>query len=88
MPVDAPSSRPSTRFRGSERWRRLSAALRAARPRCEICGTTEALSVDHIEPVSAGGAVFDQENLRVVCASCNTRAARSLRVGGAGGSSK
>lgn len=40
--------------------------------RCQECGTTEDLSLDHIYPWSLGGP-DTEENLRTLCRSCNSR---------------
>ncbi|MDG4708395.1 HNH endonuclease [Enterobacter hormaechei] len=40
--------------------------------RCKHCGTSEALTIVHIQPVSKGGSNQD-ENLQTLCASCNSR---------------
>ena len=40
--------------------------------RCQECGATEELEMDHIIPVSKGGATT-LENLQVLCHSCNER---------------
>ena len=39
---------------------------------CLLCGSTDRLSLDHITPYSRGGA-DSEENLRVLCLSCNCR---------------
>jgi hypothetical protein len=44
--------------------------------KCVNCGSMHALEVDHIVPKSAGGS-DDPENLRLLCRSCNQRAAIS-----------
>lgn len=47
--------------------------------RCQIEGpkcTGVADRVDHIVPVSAGGAWYDFANLRASCAACNAKRAR------------
>jgi len=47
---------------------------------CVNCGSSHALEVDHIVPKSLGGS-DDPENLRLLCRSCNQRAAiRSFGV--------
>jgi 5-methylcytosine-specific restriction endonuclease McrA len=38
---------------------------------CALCGSTEAPCVDHIVPVSKGGAIHDRANLQRLCTSCN-----------------
>lgn len=40
--------------------------------RCVHCGTSDALTIDHIQPVSKGGSNED-ENLQTLCAPCNSR---------------
>lgn len=40
--------------------------------RCRHCGTTEALSIDHIFPESLGGRT-EEGNLQTLCVSCNSR---------------
>jgi len=42
------------------------------RYKCVFCGETRNLQIDHIMPVSTGGA-NDLNNLRVLCRSCNAR---------------
>ena len=39
-------------------------------PECQLCGTTEHKSVDHITPVSKGGT-SEEKNLQTLCISCN-----------------
>lgn len=39
--------------------------------KCVTCGTTEKLTIDHIHPRSRGGGTED-ENLQVLCRSCNS----------------
>lgn len=39
---------------------------------CAACGATENLTLDHIEPLAAGGT-NDLENLQVLCQPCNSR---------------
>ncbi|MCM2281347.1 MAG: HNH endonuclease [Bdellovibrionaceae bacterium] len=59
--------------------RAISAAIRRevwrrAGSRCENCGSSHALEVDHIRPIALGGG-SEEENLRLLCRSCNQRAA-------------
>lgn len=58
------------------RSRRLPRATRQAvmdrdGRRCQHCGATDNLTIDHIHPVSRGGS-DDMDNLQVLCAWCNT----------------
>lgn len=45
-----------------------------ARNKCENCGSTYALEIDHIRPKALGGN-SEEGNLRVLCRHCNQRAA-------------
>ncbi|WP_155021236.1 HNH endonuclease [Citrobacter youngae] len=40
--------------------------------RCKYCGTSDDLTIDHIQPVSKGGGNED-ENLQTLCRACNRR---------------
>lgn len=40
--------------------------------RCQFCGATERLELDHITPFSLGGEDFE-DNLRTLCKPCNVR---------------
>src|SRR5262245_25658833 len=64
-------------------WREVRArVLSRARYLCEIRGpgcTGRAVEVDHVVPVSQGGARYDAANLRAACKRCN--AALGARLG-------
>jgi hypothetical protein len=50
--------------------------------RCQCCGATERLSIDHkLVPWSEGGSSRDPLNLQVLCVSCNARKGASVGVG-------
>jgi hypothetical protein len=66
-PDTSPVKRPSA----AQTRRNIFARARSA---CENCGSTFALEIDHIHPKALGGS-SDAENLRVLCKSCNQRAA-------------
>lgn len=51
------------------RWRKLRARVLAEEPNC-WCGAA-ADTVDHITPLSLGGARYDRSNLRGMCARHN-----------------
>ena len=57
--------------RGGRPWRRLRATILAGNPPCSICGLRLATTVDHIVPVSLGGAELDPYNCRPACTKCN-----------------
>jgi hypothetical protein len=42
--------------------------------KCELCGSRYALEVDHLQPRAYGGS-SEETNLRLLCRSCNQRAA-------------
>ena len=39
---------------------------------CLSCGSPDDITVDHVEPVSKGGA-HDVSNMQILCRSCNSR---------------
>ena len=63
----------NSRFYHSREWIALRNAFRAANPLCknvdECGGATH--TVDHIIPISEGGARLDWNNLAPLCQSCN-----------------
>jgi len=40
---------------------------------CQICGTKENPTIDHIIAIYYGGSPDDDDNLRLLCRSCNSR---------------
>ncbi len=55
-------------------WRTLRASILEANPYCAIRGprcTVWATTVDHVVPVTMGGAELDPGNCRPACARCN-----------------
>lgn len=58
---------------GTQRWKRLSAHLRAQQPFCTRCGAVDDLTVDHIVPLSAGADPYNPTNLQVLCRRCNSQ---------------
>ena len=72
-----PPGRPSASQRGyGADWRRISDKLIAAATQCAICGgeftRADPATVDHIVAKARGGT-NDEQNLRVVHRSCNSR---------------
>lgn len=67
--------RPRDRVTRANRsaWKNLSKRLRKLQPWCTACGSPGDLTVDHIDPLDAGGDPYDLDNLQVLCRSCNTR---------------
>jgi hypothetical protein len=65
-------SRAGPRHYDLRRWRRLSAAKRAADPVCEVCREEPTAEVHHLLPLDAGGQDA-WANLQSVCASCHKK---------------
>lgn len=66
---------PNNKFYQSTAWRELRALKIEQSPLCEECQrkgiTTLAQVVDHIVPISKGGAKLDIENLQSLCNPCH-----------------
>ncbi|WP_084963737.1 HNH endonuclease [Thermoactinospora rubra] len=55
---------PRSKGRGGRPWRRIRAQILAASQTCWICGHGGADTVDHVIPLTLGGAPLDPANLR------------------------
>ena len=55
----------------SAKWRKLRESIIKRDGCCQMCGTEERLSVDHIVPRTLGGS-DSLDNLQVLCSSCNS----------------
>jgi 5-methylcytosine-specific restriction endonuclease McrA len=55
----------------TSQWRRIRQTVINRDGCCQMCGTEERLSVDHIVPRSLGGD-DSLSNLQVLCGSCNS----------------
>jgi 5-methylcytosine-specific restriction protein A len=70
------STRSDGSFRYDGRWRKVRLAVlerdghvcQIRGPKCEVSAGV----VDHIIPWRVGGALYDPENLRAACATCNS----------------
>ena len=81
---------PSSAVSQTHRWRQVRQAVVAERQRpdgtwwCEIGGHVitdrTRIDVDHRQPVAAGGAPYDPDNLRLSCSTHNRRAGGKLRA--------
>lgn len=60
--------------------------MRRDEGRCQECGSTEHLAIDHRVPWTEGGSSTDPENLQVLCRTCNSR--KGARMGPASSSSR
>ena len=50
----------------------FTAILKAAKARCERCGTTNILTINHKKPLAQGGT-NEAENLQILCRKCHNR---------------
>ncbi|MEJ7742080.1 MAG: HNH endonuclease signature motif containing protein [Nocardioidaceae bacterium] len=55
----------------TRRWRVLRARILRGHPLCGICTKELATEIDHVVPVSRGGAMWDIANLQPACFACN-----------------
>jgi len=60
------------------RWRTLRRKVLNDEPTCRACGHL-ATDVDHITPITAGGAPWDLHNLQPLCHSCHSEKTSSER---------
>lgn len=71
--------RPSKPY-GGQTWQRIRRQVLAeAGGICQMCGRAEATTVDHIVPLSRGGAVYARDNLQAACGPCNYGAGSKRR---------
>jgi hypothetical protein len=74
-PRTAPAQRPDARVVNTQLKRAVYARDKG---KCQNCGTNYKLEYDHIKPFSMGGKTTE-ENLRLLCFSCNQR--QRIRMG-------
>jgi 5-methylcytosine-specific restriction protein A len=70
-----PARQAALRIYKSSTWGRLRLMQLSEFPLCRICGELGA-HIDHIVPLRAGGAAYDQTNLQTLCASCHSKKTR------------
>jgi len=63
---------PDADFYNSRTWRTLRKYVLSGEPLCRSCGVP-AQVVDHIRPISQGGAKLDIENLQPLCSRCHNK---------------
>ena len=63
-------------------WLKLRAMVLANEPLCRVCGTAEAMHVDHIVPLSRGGSRLDMDNLQPICVACHATKTGTEKRGG------
>ncbi len=71
--------RPTATQRGYDyAWRKLARTYIKAHPECAWCGGRGAL-VDHVVPLTQGGARLDRANLQTLCRPCHAAKTRAER---------
>lgn len=74
-----PDLRATAAARGYDaKWQRVRHAVLTHNPLCCFCSDVATL-VDHITPLSQGGARLDVRNLRPVCRDCHALLTANLR---------
>lgn len=62
-------------FYSSSSWRKLREYVKRRSPLCAECLkhgiVTQGVIVDHIVPITEGGAMMDIKNLQVLCSACH-----------------
>ena len=70
--------------RTPRRYQRVAARVRLDQPLCPHCQadgfTVAGAEVDHIVPLSKGGALMDRANLQHLCAACHKAKTRQQRL--------
>lgn len=55
-------------YANRSKWRRMSRKLRKQSPHCELCGTSDDLTVDHIVRVTDKPEwTYEEDNCRILC---------------------
>ena len=62
----------ATKRHKSYRWQQFRASLLRREPLCRYCARP-AQEIDHIMPVSRGGAFWDRKNLQPLCRACHEK---------------
>lgn len=53
--------------RNSREWKQVRLRVIDRDGCCAVCGSEDKLTVDHVVPISKGGAPFDEDNLVTLC---------------------
>jgi 5-methylcytosine-specific restriction enzyme A len=60
-----------TRFYSTANWQKIAAAQLNREPMCQGCEEAPATCVDHIVPITKGGAKRERSNLQSMCRDCH-----------------
>ena len=61
----------SGRFYSTANWQKIAKAQLQREPWCQGCDSAPATVVDHIEPITKGGAKRERTNLQSLCRACH-----------------
>lgn len=68
------AKRSNEDFYNTTAWRQLRAVIIDMQKCCQVCGSTENLTVDHITPPEGDIELFfNKDNLQVLCCSCHCK---------------
>lgn len=70
-----------TRFYDTARWQKCRRSKLSRDPICEGCETRPGQHVDHITPVSKGGAIWKPSNWQSLCHNCHNAKTGAERAG-------
>jgi 5-methylcytosine-specific restriction endonuclease McrA len=71
----------SGRFYSTANWQKIAAAQLRREPNCQGCTERPATLVDHIKPISQGGAKRERTNLQSLCRPCHAEKTGCERAG-------
>jgi len=60
------------KFYNSPRWKQIREQMRIEEPFCRVCKRAAEM-VDHIIPLTSGGAAYERENLQRLCHQCHNK---------------
>ena len=73
------SKRRNAWIYSSPRWKTIRTKIFDERgDQCEDCGSIGEVQLHHRKPVSLGGAIFDEQNLILLCRSCHLEAHKQI----------
>lgn len=70
-----------TRFYDTSRWQTCRKMHLSRQPICEGCETRPSEHVDHVVPVTKGGAVWQSSNWQALCQDCHNAKTGAERAG-------
>ena len=68
-------------FYGTANWQKIQKAQLAREPMCQGCMVAAATCVDHIVPITKGGAKRERSNLQSLCRDCHQDKTNTEKAG-------